>query len=57
MARDKPAFQVGDHVYFKNQQPGKWDLNGDLDTELSALSMTDISYILKIWENMILQCH
>ena len=26
MAQDKPAFQVGDHVYFKNKQPGKWDL-------------------------------
>ena len=26
MARDKPAFQVGDCVYFKNKQPGKWDL-------------------------------
>ena len=26
MARDKPAFQVEDHVYFKNKQPGKWDL-------------------------------
>ena len=26
MARDKPAFQVGDHVYFKNKQPDKWDL-------------------------------
>ena len=26
MARDIPAFQVGDHVYFKNKQPGKWDL-------------------------------
>ena len=26
MARDKPAFQVGDHVYFKNKQHGKWDL-------------------------------
>ena len=26
MSRDKPAFQVGDHVYFKNKQPGKWDL-------------------------------
>ena len=23
---DTPAFQVGDHVYFKNKQPGKWDL-------------------------------
>ena len=26
MARDKPAFQVDNHVYFKNKQPGKWDL-------------------------------
>ena len=26
MARDKPAFQVRDHVYFKNKQSGKWDL-------------------------------
>ena len=26
MARDKPAFQIGNHVYFKNKQPGKWDL-------------------------------
>ena len=26
MARDNPTFQVGDHVYFKNKQPGKWDL-------------------------------
>ena len=26
LARDKPAFQIGDHVYFNNKQPGKWDL-------------------------------
>ena len=26
LARDKPVFQIGDHVYFKNKQPGKWDL-------------------------------
>ena len=26
MARDKPTFQVEDCVYFKNKQPGKWDL-------------------------------
>ena len=26
MVRDKPGFQVGDHVYFKNKKPGKWDL-------------------------------
>ena len=24
--RDNPAFQDGDCVYFKNKQPGKWDL-------------------------------
>ena len=47
MGRDKPAFQVGDHGYFKNKQPSKWDLIGDLDIELSALSATDISYISK----------
>ena len=27
MARDKPAFQIGDCVYFENKQPSKWDLN------------------------------
>ena len=43
LARDKPDFQIGGHVYFKNKQPGKWDLNEDLDTELSAESVTDIS--------------
>ena len=26
MTRDKPAFQIGDCVYFKNKHPGKWDL-------------------------------
>ena len=26
MARDKPAFQIEDHVYFKKKQPGKLDL-------------------------------
>ena len=26
LARDNPAFQVGDHVYFKNKHPGKWNL-------------------------------
>ena len=26
LARDSPAFQVEDRVYFKNKQPGKWDL-------------------------------
>ena len=26
MEWDKPAFQIGDRVYFKNKQSGKWDL-------------------------------
>ena len=26
ISRNNPAFQVGDHVYFKNKQPRKWDL-------------------------------
>ena len=26
LARDQPAFQIGNHVYFKNKQPGQWDL-------------------------------
>ena len=26
MAQENSAFQVGDHVYFKNKQPSKWDL-------------------------------
>ena len=26
LARNKPTFQTGDRVYFKNKQPGKWDL-------------------------------
>ena len=26
LARDKLAFQIGDHAYFKNKQPGKWEL-------------------------------
>ena len=26
ISRDNPTFQIGDHVYFKNKQPRKWDL-------------------------------
>ena len=25
-SRTNPTFQIGDRVYFKNKQPGKWDL-------------------------------
>ena len=24
--RTPPSFKIGDRVYFKNKQPGKWDL-------------------------------
>ena len=26
MDRTPPSFKIGDHIYFKNKQPGKWDL-------------------------------
>ena len=26
MDRMPPSFKIGDRVYFKNKQPGKWDL-------------------------------
>ena len=26
LVRNQPAFQIGHRVYFKNKQPGKWDL-------------------------------
>ena len=26
MDRTLPSFKIGDRVYFKNKQPGKWDL-------------------------------
>ena len=45
---EPPSSKIGDRVYLKIKQPGKWDLNGDLDTELSVLSMMDITCSLKI---------
>ena len=42
MDRQPPCFKIGDRVYFKNKQPAKWISNGDLDTELSKLSVMDI---------------
>ena len=27
MDRTPPTFKIGDRVYFKSKQPGKWDLN------------------------------
>ena len=47
MGRTPPSFKIGDRVYFKKKQPGKWDLTGDLDIGLFELSITDTSYILR----------
>ena len=41
VSRDNPTFQIGDHVYFKNKQPGKWDLKWR--PRLSVLSAMDIT--------------
>ena len=46
-SRNNPAFQVGDHVYFKNKQPGKWDLKWRPGYQKSVLSAMDISSTLK----------
>ena len=34
LSRDNPTFQVGDCVYFKNKQPGKWDLKWRPDYQI-----------------------
>ena len=48
MDQTPPSFKIGDTVYFKNKQPGKWDLKWRPEyIELSALSAMDISYIFK----------
>ena len=41
MERTPLSLKIGDHVYFKNKQPSKWDLKWRPDIELSALSMMD----------------
>ena len=43
MDRTPPSFKIGNRVYFKNKQPGKWDL----DIGFFKLSVTDTSYTLK----------
>ena len=47
LARDNPAFPVGDPVYFKNKQPGKWNLKWRPGYQISVLSTMDASSILK----------
>ena len=44
VSRDNPACQVGDHVYFKNKQPGKWDLKWRPGYQIvHVFSATDIT--------------
>ena len=43
--RQPHCFQIGDRVYFKNKQLGKWDLNWRPGYTLSKLSVMDTSYI------------
>ena len=47
MACEKPAFQVEDHVYFKNKQPGKWDLKWRPGYRIVHIDTMDVSYISK----------
>ena len=47
MDRTPPSFKIGDRVYFKENNLANGISSGDLDTELSKLSMTDIFCILK----------
>ena len=41
--RAEPRFKVGDRVYFKNKTPGNGTSNGEQDTELSGLSVKDVT--------------
>ena len=60
MARDKPAFQIGDCVYFKNKQPGKWDLKWRPGYRIVCIEH-DRHFInienQATGQNMILQCY
>ena len=47
MDRTPPSFKIEDRVYFKKNNLANGISSGDLDTELSKLSMTDTFYILK----------
>ena len=47
LARDNPTFQVGDHVYFKNKQPGKWDLKWRPRYQIVRICTMDTSSTLK----------
>ena len=46
MDRQQPSFKIGDRVYFKNKQPGKWDLKWRLGYRIIQIVM-DIFCTLK----------
>ena len=48
MDREPPPFKIGDRVYFKNKQPGKWDLKWRPGYRIAILSVTDSTSTLKI---------
>ena len=53
------SFKQGDGAYFKNKQPGKWDLKWRPGYRIFVLSTMDTIYILKIKlpeKNEIMQC-
>ena len=43
VSRDNPTFQIGDHVYFKNKQPGKWDLKWRPRYQIVRICAMDIT--------------
>ena len=47
-SQTNPAFQIGDRVYFKNKQPGKWDLKWRPRYWIVGMSTMDITSTLKI---------
>ena len=46
MDRTPPTFKIGDRVYFKNKQPGKWDLKWRPGYRIVQIEH-DTSYILR----------
>ena len=60
MARDKTAFQVGDCVYLKNKQAGKWDLKWRPGYRIVCIECNRHFIHIKnqaTGKNMILQCN
>ena len=53
--RQPLSFQIGDSIFHKTNSPANGTSNGDLDTELSKLSVTLFTYRKPgNWKNMIL---